>query len=262
MGSKGKMDVHIPTIAIIRLIVFLFLGVVGFAGYGKAQQFFLTNEMFLIKDVRIDRSMSFMDYRELKALVGRNIFNVDVQKVHQRILQTYPFLTELKVTKEMPSQIRIYARKRETVAALRLKSKWVLMDVDRVAMMEVVKLDGHPEIIGALRAKQAVMLGKRVKSLSLEHAVAMITAVNARGVLKRLKLVRVDVSNPSRYELYFASGFKIVLDKNHYLDRWGLLETLITQRKLDTASTLYVDLRFDEPVMKEQGADAKTSAAP
>jgi hypothetical protein len=58
-----KSGVKISTIAVIRTIVFLFIGFVLFTGYVDAVDFLTNSPLFEIKDVMIDRSIQFIDLR-------------------------------------------------------------------------------------------------------------------------------------------------------------------------------------------------------
>ena len=74
-----KSGVNISRIAVIRVIVFLFIGFILFTAYVNTSEFLTTSPLFEVKDVMIDRSIQFIDLRVLKQLKGSNIFKIDRQ---------------------------------------------------------------------------------------------------------------------------------------------------------------------------------------
>src|SRR5471030_2038553 len=111
MTKKSK--VNISRIAVIRIIVFLFIGFTLFTGYVNAVDFLTSSPLFEVKDVMIDKSIQFIDLRALKDLKGANIFKIDIGKIDRQVAQQYPYIAELRVLRQLPDRILVLAKKRE-----------------------------------------------------------------------------------------------------------------------------------------------------
>ena len=246
-----KPNINIPTIAVIRVIVFLFLGLILFVGYTKAQDLVLRNDLFAVHDVYVERSIEFIDRSQLIALKGKNIFTVDLVKMHRRIKNQYPQIAQLHIVKELPDHIKILAKKRDPVFAFVLKGKYLLVDQGAVAMYYVDKPGDLPIVYGNAGTSMKVRLGTNMKAASIMDALTIINAFKAHPHIARFKLLTIDLSNVSRYTISCAGGFKVLLDKENYAAKLAMLEMLLAQRKIDFNTAKYVDLRFNEPVLGE-----------
>ena len=91
-----KSSVNISRIAVIRVIVFLFIGFVFFTGYVNTVEFLTSSPLFEVKDVMIDRSIQFIDLRSLKDLKGNNIFKIDIKKIDRQITASVSVYCSIK----------------------------------------------------------------------------------------------------------------------------------------------------------------------
>jgi len=238
-------------IAVIRVIVFLFLGLIGFVGFSKAQDMLLRSEMFSIHDVYVEKSIEFIDKSQLIALKGKNIFSVDLEQMHRRILKQYPQISQLHIVKELPDNIKILAKKRDPVFALILKGKYLLVDREGVAMYYVDKPVGLPVVYGVTGSSVKITLGARIKFQLVQEALNILSAFKSHPQVARLKVTDMDLGNASRLTITCAGGFKVLLDKENYVAKLDMLEMLLVGRKVDFNTVKYVDLRFNEPVLGE-----------
>lgn len=248
---EKKPNVKIPMIAVIRVIIFLFIGLTCFVGYTKAQDMLLHNELFTVHDVFVEKSIEFIDRKQLLALKGKNIFTIDLMKIHHRIRSQYPQIAQLHIVKELPDHIKILAKKRDAVFAFVLKGKYLLVDKDAVAMYYVDKPGDLPMVYGPVGVGFKIMLGTGISAEYVFDALKIINAFKAHPQIARFKLIDIDLSNVSRYSIACAGGFKILLDKENYATKLDMLEALLSQRKIDFNTAKYVDLRFNEPVLGE-----------
>src|ERR1700689_29081 len=129
-----KSGVKISMIAVIRVIVFLFIGFVFFTGYVDTVDFLTSSPLFEIKEVMIDRSIQFIDQRSLKDLKGQNIFKVDINKVDSQIAARYPYIAQLRVVRQLPDRILVLDKKREPLMQIYFKKKYLTLDTEGVAL--------------------------------------------------------------------------------------------------------------------------------
>lgn len=238
-------------IAVIRVIVFLIIGLILFVGYSKAQNTLLTHNIFKVTDVYVEKSIEFIDRNHMVALKGQNIFKVDLNNLHQRIMRQYPQIAELHIIKEMPNHVKILAKKREPIFVFVLKGKYLLVDDQAVAMYYVDKPRDLPVVFGPSGTSLKFMLGSTITWEYVQDALNIIKVFSSQQQMARLKLTEIDLSNRSRYVLTCSNGFKIFLDQENYKTKLNILNVLLLQRKIDFNSAKYVDLRFNEPVLGE-----------
>ncbi len=253
-----KSSVNIPAIQIIRIIVFLFLGFLAFAGYSKAVEFLTTSELFDVHDVAIDASLQFVDISDLQRLKGRNIFKVDIRRLHNRIKSQYPQVSDLTVRRELPDRLRISAKKREALFQTFHKGKTLLVDADGVAMYYISGVIDLPMVQRALPSAAKVTPGGSLPQGSIALAVRIIRGLKSRPHTAPVKLLSVNMANLSKIDVAF-NGLHVILDQDNYTSKLDMLEMLLAQKKIDFAQVKYVDLRFNEPVM---GANTATEPKP
>lgn len=248
---EKKSNVKIPMIVALRVIIFLFLGLVCFVGYTKAQDMLLHSELFIVRDVFVERSIEFIDKNQLLALKGKNIFTLDINKLHRRIRAQYPQISQLHIVKVLPDHIKILAKKRDALFAYVMKGKYLLVDKEGVAMYYVDKSVDLPVLIGPSGVPLKITLGAKFTPGFVSDALNIINAMKAHPQVARFKLVEMDLSNLSRYAISFTGGFKVLMDKENYSLKLDMLEMLLGQRKIDFNTAKYIDLRFNEPVLGE-----------
>jgi len=246
-----KSNVNIPAIQIIRLIVFLFLGLILFSIYSKTNEFLTSSELFRVHDVVIDPSIRFIDVSELRRLKGRNIFSVDITKLQARIKAQYPQISDLQVMRDLPDRIRVLAKKRDALFQTPVKGRVLLVDADGVAMYYVNEPVDVPVVRGALPAPAKVVLGAPLAAKPVVVATGIMRGFRSHPRTASLKVASVDVENLSKITVLLASGMKVILDGDNYTRKLDVLEMMMAQKKVDFTQVKYVDLRFTEPVLGE-----------
>ena len=158
--KSSKSGVSISRIAVIRTIVFLFIGFVVFTAYVNTVEFLTGSALFEVKDVMIDRSIGFIDLRTLKDLKGKNIFKIDLKKIDQQIVRRYPYIAQLRVVRQLPDRILILAKKREPLMQVYFRKKYLLLDTQGVALYYVLQPAALPQVYGIPLEHNWLFLGK------------------------------------------------------------------------------------------------------
>jgi cell division septal protein FtsQ len=248
-----KSSVKIPAIYFIRLIVFLFLGWMLF----KAWDFLATSELFAVHDVVIDTSIQFIDTSDLKHLTGRNIFKVDLVRLHNKIKAQYPQIAELRVIRELPDRIKVLAKRRDPVIQANIKGKNLVLDGEAVALYYTPAPIELPLVTGVSSADGRHVLGGPLKAKTIAIALDIVRSFRSHGHTAQLKITSIDVSNLSKIDMSIGPTFHVILDQDNYQTRVGLLEMLLAQRKIDFKQVRYIDLRFSEPIFGENSEETK-----
>lgn len=244
-----KSSVNISRIAVIRIIVFLFIGFVLFTAYVNAVDFLTSSPLFEVKDVLIDRSIQFIDLRALKDLKGTNIFKVDIKKVDRQINQHYPYIAQLRVERQLPDRILILAKKREPLLQIYYKKKYLLMDTQGIALYYTLQPALLPQVYGIPLERNWLFLGGTIHGPELSKVVDILNMFKQSPYLRRWRIHAVQAGNLSKIDLLVGENMHVILDQEDTQDKIELLQMLISSNKIDLNKVRYIDLRFKEPVI-------------
>ena len=244
-----KSSVNISRIAVIRAIVFLFIGFVLFTGYVNAVEFLTSSPLFEIKDVMIDRSIGFIDLRSLKDLKGNNIFKVDIRKIDRQIAQRYPYIAQLRVVRQLPDRILILAKKREPLMQIFIRKKYLILDTEGVALYYTLQPAALPQIYGIPLEHDWLFLGGHIRGPELSKVVDILDAFKASPYLRKWRIHAVQAENLSKIDLLVGENMHVILDQEDTQDKIDVLQMLISANKIDLNQVKYIDLRFKEPVI-------------
>jgi cell division septal protein FtsQ len=250
-----KSNVKIPTIVIIRLIVFLFIGFVFFWIYSKTIDFLTTAPMFNVKDVMVDQSISFIDHRTLKELKGRNIFGIDLSRLHQQIANQYPQISQLRVVRQLPDTIMVLAKKRDILLQAQLRNKFLIIDTEGVTMFYTASPLAFPLVKGIALDKVKITLGAVSPSKELNLVVELLKELKSHPNTSRLKILTIDAGNLSKIQLLVMPNIQIMIDQDDLVAKVDMLEILFQNGKINWGRVKYIDIRFKEPIINENTPD-------
>ena len=253
-----KSGVNISRIAVIRVIVFLFIGLVLFTGYVNTVEFLTSSPLFEVKDVMIDRSIQFIDLRSLKNLKGKNIFKIDIKKIERQIAERYPYIAQLRVVRQLPDRILILAKKREPLMQIYFKKKYLLLDTQGVALYYTLQPVDLPQVYGIPLEHDWLFLGRTIRGPELNKVVDILNMFKASPYLGRWRIHAVQAGNLSKIDMLVGENMHVILDQDDTQDKIELLQMLISANKINLNQVKYIDLRFKEPVIadnvQEEGA--------
>ena len=257
MMKSGKSSVNISRIAVIRIIVFLFIGFVLFTAYVNVVEFLTSSPLFEVKEVMIDRSIGFIDLRALKDLKGTNIFRIDIKKIDRQISERYPYIAQLRFVRQLPDRIMILAKKREPLMQIYHQKKYLLLDTEGVALYYILQPAALPQVFGIPLERNGLFLGGHVRGQELNKVVDILNSFRQSAYLKRWRIHSVSVGNLSKIDLQVGENMHVILDQEETQDKIGLLQMLISSNKIDLNKVKYIDLRFKEPVIANNLDESK-----
>ncbi len=244
-----KSGVNISRISVIRVIVFLFIGLVFFTGYINTVEFLTSSPLFEVKDVMIDRSIQFIDLRALKDLKGNNIFKIDINKIDRQIALNYPYIAQLRVVRQLPDRILILAKKREPLMQIYFKKKYLILDTQGVALYYTREPAVLPQVYGIPLEREWLFLGRAIHGPELSKVVDILNSFKASPYLRRWRIHAVQAGNLSKIDLVVGADMHVILDQDDTQDKIELLQMLISANKINLNQVKYIDLRFKEPVI-------------
>jgi len=252
-----KSGVNISRIAVIRVIVFLFIGFVFFTGYVNTVEFLTSSPLFEVKDVMIDRSIQFIDLRSLKDLKGNNIFKIDIKKIDRQIAENYPYIAQLRVVRQLPDRILVLAKKREPLMQIYFKKKYLIVDTQGVALYYTLGPALLPQVYGIPLERGWLFLGRAIRGQEISKVVDILNMFKTSPYLNRWRIHAVQAGNLSKIDLIVGENMHVILDQDDTQDKIELLQMLISANKIDLNKVKYIDLRFKEPVIANNMEEGK-----
>src|SRR3989344_2818649 len=85
-----------------------------------------TARLFIVKSIVVDTASVLNNAPEILQLKGKNIFQVEVDALQNRLIRRYPEIVYLKVVKRFPDQIIIVTKKRNPFAQVMVRNRTVV----------------------------------------------------------------------------------------------------------------------------------------
>ena len=257
--KKQKIKFPIKPVAVI-LIIFLAL----FFVMGYIWKILSTSDYFRIKEVVVRGQDANIDLSNLR---GRNIFALDLNSQARRILQAYPNYSRVRFFRVLPDRVYVDFIKRKPVAYIKLYKNFT---IDSTGFLfnapDDISAADLPVITGLETRIFGPKPGKRYNVRELNLALAILREANSSLAQARYNLKKIDVTNPGDISIIVQvkpgvtnnvmgfinppSIFEVKLTAENIKDRMRMLSGLIRLAEKDIAHLKYIDLRFDEPVIK------------
>jgi cell division septal protein FtsQ len=216
----------------------------------EASDYFIRTKLFSVKTVVMDPSVPFYSSSEVNQLHGKNIFDVNVGALQNRLAKKYPQVTYIRVIKRFPDQVIIFAKNRNAFAQVQIGSRVYVLDKDGVILGESGEMERKlPLIRGVNAGRFAPRAGFSLVAPKLPVALTILKAFQDSPSMASYPISRIEVDNLSRINLYILDNLNIIVDHEDIKNKIKMLELILTQGKIDLATTKYVDLRFKEPVL-------------
>lgn len=251
-----------PLAAKVFLILILIIGL-GLLLYKAYAVFIQDADYFKVRTIMVSPSLQFLDRQSLERVLkdcdrlkGRSIFLIPLKDVQTRLSDKYPQIPGLKIVRRLPDQIELMARKRYPLAQITVQSRVITLDDQGLVLSVNNPLDRNlPLIAGLSYNRQNLGLGASLRNYQFQAAYIIIQSFKKEASLAKLKLVQVDVSNPSAINLGLSNNLKVILDTEKNDQRLKILGMLLSQGKLNLNQVKYIDLRFNEPIIGKNNAE-------
>lgn len=249
MARKSKID--IPAVVIRNgIICFIVLFIVMWV-WKSALNFLHTASIFRIQKVTADADVKFLETRLSNKLRGKNIFSVDLKRLHREIRAIFPQVYDLSVERRFPDSIHVNAKRRDPFAQVMAEDgNYLMIDDEGVIIAFAQKpVEKYPTVIHSHIDKQRIALGMRLATEEIKTAIMVIKAYDNNNNLSKYPITDVDVDNLSKVSFKIGPFLEIILDNEDVASKLDMLVSLIQQKKLDFREIQYIDLRFKEPVV-------------
>jgi cell division septal protein FtsQ len=216
----------------------------------RARNLFQHLDYFNIRSIDIDPSLQFIDKRDVKNLVGKNIFAINLKAIEHKLSYKYPQASQLKVTKRFPDQISVIAKQRMPIAQIQIQDKTVIIDEEGVILaLENEKNKNLMNIVGAKLKNPKLVLGLPLRGTNLWMALKIIKSFKENSSLTKYSISEINVENLSKIYFTLDNNLEIIVDRDKVAQKMRVLGVILSQEQLDFKHVKYVDLRFKEPVI-------------
>ncbi len=248
MARRKKPNVDgVKILGILMMLLVLVAG--ALLGVRQTVRFFVTSEMFVVTEVVRSPGLEGVQSSYLDALIGRNIFNVDLRRLEGQIRSQYPGLDRLRIQRQLPHRIYLVAERRDPVMIVVVgRNEW-LVDQRGVLVSEAGRASQGLPVVTGVPVAAEVSYGKPIRSREVAVALKILAAMAENEYLKGLRVVSMDVESLSKITVQMADRGSIVMDEYQVEGKLGQLGVLISQPGFDLKTVRYVDLRFKEPIL-------------
>lgn len=244
--KKSKIQSFIIKFILISLIV----AAASFAVGNGALYVFRHNDYFRIRSVIIDPSLQFINKRDLRSLIGKNIFAIDLKAAQRRLSYKYPQASDLKIAKHFPDQIAIVAKQRIPFAQIQIKDKMVILDGQGIILSLQEKGEKNLFlIIGSKLTDQKLIRGLPFKGIDVRIALRIAKNFQANKSLSSYAIEKINIENLSKIQFMLSNDLDIIIDRSDIAQDIRILGVVLTQDKIGLKQIKYIDLRFKEPII-------------
>lgn len=237
--------------ALKRKRVFLFAAglLLLAAGAVAVKMFFLLLPALEIKKVFITDSAG----RQMPAAARiftlgeeRNLLNLDIKKVAERIQAAHPEFISVVARKDFPETLTITVKKRRPVAIMKTAQTYL---VDEEGFMLPFE-DRYADIVQIIDHPQKIRLYARHRSIKLQRALNLLKELKQAEGSSRLNIARIDLRRYDSVDFYYHNGLKVKMGQDSFEHKVVLLDGILSRIGADNAVPKYIDMRFDNPIVK------------
>lgn len=253
IGPRSKRNFK----GVIKFILWAILVALIGAGIVTFQYMFADSDSFTVKglDVRfyddnnVPRKVNFSGIED-EAVLGANIFLVDLKSFKDNLELKHPELRDIIVRRELPNRLIVQARRRKPVAQL-YGDRLYLIDKDGVFLTDAKNSGEDIPLITGIRAspKRASAMQKE----KINKALFIIYALSVNRKLSGYKIKTIDISDSRNISFFLnahdADKVEIKIGEGEFNKRLDVLATVLEQLGRDIDRVRYIDLRFEDPIV-------------
>ncbi len=228
------------------IIILLILSAVGYQVFAILKK----SPRFRVKDIVYSKSLQYINPESFERLKGRSIFDVDIKYIEGQLKSRYPQTSHLKVFRNFPNQIVIYAKERKPFLQTKLNRTDALLDEQGTILALLDQIDPQfPYVTGIRFTQSKPVPGTVVRDKGLMLAVKIIKDFRRTPLLASFQIQKMDMTRLSEITFYLNPDLRIIIDQDDILKKMNLLGLVLSQVKSELADTRYIDLRFQEPIL-------------
>lgn len=247
---KKQRKITSPQISLLKpFLIVLFIGFFCFVGAQKAISFVKSSPYFKVHRVTCSSPQRAKSLQKFLYLRNESIFDVNLNGLQKQLEWLFPEAEQVRVFKRFPDEISIVFKDRTPYAAVLLGSNYFLIDRQGFTVSRDADPQGMFPLIRGLPSVH-VSLGQRIVNDQLRAALGILDLFSQNKALHSFAIVKIDVGNMSRISFYLGDQLEVVIDQENIAGKMNTLGVILEKAKLDWERIRYIDLRFQEPVIK------------
>jgi cell division septal protein FtsQ len=259
-GRRRLIKAYLRKVIKLAILTLFLLGIFGISrlpGFLTTSSYFQIKEPVIILEnnnlikkeevLSIFKEFCMTNYSSLQP----NIFKLNFTGLKNALLEN-PKIEEVMIQRKVPQDILIKVKSRHPIAKILINSSVFGVDKNLVVFKMENKYD-LPVITGLGTLKT----GKPLKDSRLKEALLIISKINEHEMGLFNDIGRIDVSNP--YDILMITkigGTKIhlgsQLEPKRLVERLKELETILNYFQKKAQIPEYIDLRFDNIIVKDK----------
>ena len=256
---KRKSNFPVKPLAFSLIILLALCFILGYIW-----RILTTADYFRVKDI-VSREALSVDLTYLK---GKNIFSLNLPREAASIARGCPDCSRVRLARLIPDRIYVELVRRKPIAFLKLY-RFFAVDEDGVIFSSSIKPDGMdlPVITGLETKVFGPKPGTRYENRELSAALVILREVARTPLLRGYQIQRVNVAGidnitvqipVSQQQITYANWkapekkdlLEIKFGQGNIRDKVVIMAGLINQERRNLNNIKYIDLRFNEPVIK------------
>lgn len=242
---------RLPSIIIrtsFAVFVFCVIGLIFFTFHTlkKSDYFFIKrNDIRWLAKPEIEKDYAAI----LRAGIGENIMEFDIETASKRLLDANPELKEIQIIKAFPDKLVLKVEARRPAAQVGRKH-FYLIDEEGVTITDVNQTirEDLPIIAGA-QWRLTHKVGYRDKSPHMAKGLELLKAIWESRFLDEHTLTKIDISDKRNVTFFIEDGLEIKIGNEEFPERLGKLQKTLASLLIGRDEIKYIDLRFDDVVL-------------
>lgn len=186
-----------------------------------------------------------------KTLLGRHLWEVDVEGLARQLKAQRPSLKRVRVVRLLPDTLQIESLPRLPVAQVRLGS-WFAVDAEGYILPEghatpsdqLIVLKGVESLNAPLKA------GRQSTGDAMTRALRVLDRLKQAPELAGHRVAAIDVGDPQQLSFVMDDDVEVRCGEESDLDaHLGRLQAVLKRVANHAVSIRYIDIRFQDPVI-------------
>lgn len=193
-----------------------------------------------------------IDFAINDPVVGRNIWEVDIQELAKQLEQQQPWLKDVRVVRALPDKIRIEAIHRIPVAQVRL-DEWYPVDSRGYILPQPVNTDQAAlvQLEGFARTSTRLKAGRMNEHPELLRALRIVGVLRQSPILQDYRLSHLNIADTDKIRIYLDGEIEVLCGSEAELptNLQRLRIALEQLQRTGTTDIRQIDVRFPQPVV-------------
>ncbi len=209
-----------------------------------------SSDYFQIREIWVQPSLRFLESSRILALQGKNLLDVDLKKIERQLQIQYPQVSNLRLMRRFPDQVRVVALRRFPFAQAKIGEKRIILDEEGNVLSSADSSGGElPWIVGLNGMRSRPEIGLPLRDKEVQIALEILKLFHTARDLSAYHVSKIDVSNLSQINFYISDDLRIIMSEEGIYRQLRMLSLVLPQARAELAKTKYIDLRFKEPIL-------------